>query len=87
MRPHENQTELRRALGWDRLAWTDSTERQNLRRYLAFQLASNGLLAPGDLRSFDLEHFSQGLLENWREKTGLLEEKNAPIDERIEIVR
>ena len=44
MRPHEDPQELERALGWDRLAWTDPEERQQLRSYIALQLASYGLL-------------------------------------------
>ncbi len=84
MRPHDSQTERQRALGWDRLAWTDSKARKQLRVYLAWQLAASGLLSGRDLSEFDLEHFSQGLLENWRGKNSLLDEQKAPIDIRVE---
>jgi len=84
MRPHENPAELQRALGWDRLAWTNSEERQQLRSYIALQLASHGLLAEEGLKDFSLSHFSHGLLENWREKTRMLVEQRSPVDQRIE---
>jgi hypothetical protein len=84
MRPHENQAELQRALGWDRLPWTDPKERQQLRSYIALQLASHGLLADDGLKDFALAQFSHGLLENWREKTRMLVEQRCPVDQRIE---
>ena len=84
MEIEKDQAEMQRALGWDRLGWTDSTERQQLRSYIALQLACNGLLPDDESNEFALAQFSQGLLENWREKTRLLSEQRAPIDQRVE---
>ena len=70
MRPNEDPQELERALGWDRLAWTDPDERQQLRSYIALQLASYGLLPDEDSHEFALAQFSRGLLENWRKRRG-----------------
>ncbi len=73
--------EFERALGWQREAWTKSDKRDSLRRYIALQLASAGLVANGD---DVLSQFSGSLLENLREKNRLLSEYRAPIDKRIE---
>ena len=81
----EDHDWMDRALGWYRTAWTDESARLQLRSYIALQLASAGLLTPG---SEDDDHalaaFSSGLLENLREKSRLLTEHRAPVDERIE---
>ena len=83
--PTPQDRELERALGWKREAWTDSDKRASLRRYIALQLASAGLVATDDGNSDDvLAQFSGSLLENLREKNRLLSEYRAPIDKRIE---
>ena len=80
-----NRDERERALGWERLAWTDPREQEHLRSYIALQLASAGLLPPDeDATDHSLAAFSRGMLENLREKTRLLSEHRAPADERIE---
>lgn len=71
-------------LGWDREPWTDPAERQQLRSYITLQLAANGLLPNAEAGEPALAQFSQGLLENLREKTRLLADQRAPIDQRIE---
>ena len=81
----QQDRELERALGWHREAWTDSNKRDSLRRYIALQLASAGLVATDDEDADDvLAQFSGSLLENLREKNRLLSEYRAPIDKRIE---
>ncbi len=85
MRIAENREWLERALGWQRQAWTDPHEGAHLRSYIALQLASSGLLPASDeITGHSLAAFSRGLLENLREKSRLLSEYRAPVDERIE---
>lgn len=80
-----NREWLQRSLGWFRTAWTDPDERAQLRSYIALQLASTGLLPAGhDAIDHSLADFSRGLLENLREKTRLLADYRAPVDERVE---
>ena len=80
----ENHDQWQRTLGWDREPWTDPAERQQLRSYITLQLAANGLLPNAEAGEPALAQFSQGLLENLREKTRLLADQRAPIDQRIE---
>lgn len=81
----QNHQWMERALGWQRQAWSDPHEAAQLRNYIALQLASSGLLpSNGDSTDHALAAFSQGLLENLREKSRLLSEYRAPVDERIE---
>ena len=81
---HQRETpeELQRALSWDREASHDPVERENLRRYISLQLSAAGLVPPEKEQS--LAQFSQGILENLREKNRLLDGHRAPIDARIE---
>ena len=85
MNRESHHAERQRALGWDKLAWTDPDERARLRSYIALQLASVGLLPPsGDETDHSLAAFSRGMLENLREKNRLLVDYRAPVDKRIE---
>jgi hypothetical protein len=77
--------QLQRALGWDRNVATNRFERDRLRSYIAFQMASAGLAPPDEATNADdMASFSSGILESLREKNRLLSEHRAPIDSRIE---
>ena len=79
------QAELQRSLGWDRDLASCPEERQRLRSYIAFQMASAGLSPPDAATNADsMATFSAGILESLREKNRLLAEHRAPIDSRIE---
>ena len=74
-----------RALGWDRLAACSADERQRLRSYIAFQMASAGLSPPDSDTHPDLmATFSAGILDSLKVKNRLLAEHRAPVDSRIE---
>ncbi len=76
---------LQRALGWDRDVASNKLERNRLRSYIAFQMASAGLAPPDEATNADaMASFSAGILESLREKNRLLSEHRAPIDSRIE---
>ncbi len=72
------------AVGWDREVWADPQARKQLHSYITLQLAANGLLANLEGIEPALSQYSQGLLENLREKNRLLAGQKAPIDRRIE---
>lgn len=76
--------EMQRALGWNREISADSSEQKRLRSYIAFQMASAGLVPPSDGTSDEMASFSAGILESLREKNHLLAEHRAAIDQRIE---
>lgn len=78
-------TQLQRAIGWDRDIAADQTEREHLRSYIAFQMASAGLSPPDDKTSVDaMAAFSAGILESLKAKNRMLADHRAPIDSRIE---
>ena len=80
-----NAERLQRAVGWDRAAATDPTERSKLNSYIALQLAAAGLLPPdGDSTDHALAQFSSEFLQNLRQKNRLLSDYRAPVDHRIE---
>lgn len=76
--------ELQRALGWDRDAASDKSERDRLRSYIAFQMAAAGLSPPDDDAADPMATFSEGILDSLKTKSRLLTENRAPIDSRIE---
>lgn len=79
------RAELQRSLGWDRDVSTRNDERQRLRSYIAFQMASAGLSPPDAATNVDsMATFSAGILDSLKEKNRLLAEHRAPIDSRIE---
>lgn len=80
--------DLQRAVGWDKTKSSSEAERDNLKSYLALQLAAAGLLNPED-NSADgiatsMSEFSMGILGSIKEKSRLLSSYRAPIDSRIE---
>ena len=78
-------TQLQRAIGWNRKVATNQRERDRLRSYIAFQMASAGLSPPDEATNADeMASFSAGILASLREKNRLLSEHRAPIDSRIE---
>ena len=77
--------QLQRATGWDRKLARTPRERDRLRNYIAFQMASAGLSTPDEANDSDtMASFSTGILNSLREKNRLLAEHRAPIDSRIE---
>lgn len=77
--------QLQRALGWNREVASNKLERNRLRSYIAFQMASAGLSPPDEATNADaMASFSAGILESLREKNRLMSEHRAPIDSRIE---
>ena len=77
--------ELQRALGWRRDVADSAEERQRLRIYIAFQMASAGLTPPDQASGADsLAALSTGILDSLKEKNRLLAEHRAPVDSRIE---
>lgn len=78
--------DLQRSLGWNRELANDPKERENLRSYLALQLAAAGILPPlEDATDSSMTAFSRSMLDSLREKARLLSEHRAPIDQRIEL--
>jgi hypothetical protein len=78
-------SQLQRAIGWDRDIAASQIEREHLRSYIAFQMASAGLSPPDDKTSVDaMAAFSAGILESLKAKNRLLAEYRAPVDSRIE---
>ena len=78
-------SQLQRAIGWNREIATNQRERDRLRSYIAFQMASAGLSPPDEETNADaMAAFSTGILESLREKNRLLAEYRAPVDSRIE---
>ena len=64
---------------------TCPTERDHLRSYIAFQMASAGLSPPDEETNADsMAAFSAGILDSLKEKNRLLAEYRAPVDSRIE---
>jgi hypothetical protein len=77
--------QLQRTLGWDRERAQSKNEQSHLRSYLALQLAAAGLMPPiDDSTDSEMTAFSIGMLESLREKTRLLSDHRAPIDQRVE---
>jgi len=77
--------QLQRATGWDRKLARSPQERDRLRNYIAFQMASAGLSTPDEANNSDsMASFSTGILNSLREKNRLLSEHRAPVDSRIE---
>src|SRR6056297_2894571 len=77
--------QLQRYVGWDRATATDPAERERLHSYIAFQMASAGLLPPQDeVQANSMAAFSTGILQSLQEKNRLLTEHRAPVDRRIE---
>ena len=77
--------ELQRTLGWSRDIAYSPEERQRLRSYIAFQMASAGLSPPDAATNADsMASFSAGILDSLKEKNRLLAEHRAPVDSRIE---
>jgi hypothetical protein len=77
--------DLQRSLGWNRELANDPKERENLRSYLALQLAAAGIMPPlEDATDSSMTAFSRSMLDSLREKARLLSEHRAPIDQRIE---
>ncbi|QDT07862.1 hypothetical protein K227x_62910 [Rubripirellula lacrimiformis] len=76
---------LQRSVGWDAQVSAEPAERERLRSYIAFQMASAGLLPPDDETVADsMAAFSTGILDSLKEKNRLLAEHRAPVDSRIE---
>jgi hypothetical protein len=85
MNDPRQQAELQRSLGWFRSQAETTEERQRLRSYIAFQMASAGLSPPDAATSDDsMATFSAGILDSLKEKNRLLAEHRAPVDSRIE---
>ncbi|TWT79333.1 hypothetical protein CA13_07320 [Planctomycetes bacterium CA13] len=82
--PQTANSELQRALGWDREFANAPTRREQLHDYIALQLASAGLLPPDSQQEQSMTAFSAGILESLRTKNRLLAEYRAPVDSRIE---
>ena len=81
----QDPAQLQRAVGWNREAATDPTDREHLRNYITLQLAAAGLLPPDEnVAAKSLGDFSSQLLESLREKNRLLATHRIPIDARIE---
>ena len=60
---------MERTLGWNRIAASNELERDRLRSYIAFQMASAGLLPPDEATNADaMATFSAGILDSLREK-------------------
>lgn len=79
------QAEFQRAVGWARDLSATADERQRLRSYIAFQMASAGLSPPDAATNADsMATFSAGILDSLKEKNRLLAEHRAPVDSRIE---
>lgn len=79
------RAQRQRSLGWDRDVSNSAGERQRMRSYIAFQMASAGLSPPDEATSVDsMATFSAGILDSLKEKNRLLAEHRAPIDSRIE---
>ena len=89
-----DSSQLQRRLGWDRTIASSKTAQENLRNYIALQLASAGLISPEEIAASrepgagdaedSLTTFSAGILEALREKNRLLSAHRAPVDSRIE---
>jgi hypothetical protein len=78
-------SQLQRAIGWDRDISASQIEREHLRSYIAFQMASAGLSPPDDKTNVDaMAAFSTGILDSLKAKNRLLAEYRAPVDSRIE---
>jgi hypothetical protein len=84
MLTHAEESNFQRALGWDRELLNEPSQRDHLRSYIILQLASAGLSPPQDGNDRTLDAFSGEMLESLREKSRLLAEHRAPIDQRIE---
>jgi hypothetical protein len=78
-------SQLQRAIGWNRGLAANQLERDRLRSYIAFQMASAGLSPPDEETNADaMATFSAGILDSLKEKNRLLAGHRAPVDSRIE---
>ncbi len=59
-------------------------ERRRLVRYINLQLIASGLPSALDEQDFEFTEVAKGLLDNYHEKSRLLEGHRAPVDARIE---
>ena len=65
-------------------AEVQSRERKELLRYINLKLAANGLPTVQAAGGTELVTLASGLLNNFREKTRLLDDHRCPVDQRIE---